>query len=423
MQPFSSPLEAATRLALAALVGLAVGIEREWSGHASGPQGRFAGVRTFFILGIVGGVAGLGVVGGLGVASGVVLAGATALVVAAYVMAVRRPDADMDATTEAAALAVLALALLAGAGELALAAGGAATVTLALREKERLHWLVRRIGETELHAALQFSVLALVVLPLLPAGPFTALGIRPRALWSIVVLLSGINFAGYLAMRAAGPSRGIGLTGLLGGIVSSTAVTLSFARRSRTDVEHSPALANGVIAACSVLPLRVLIVATAITPAVGQALVRFVLPPIAIAGTALIVAIRRSREASSLPAAATEEERSPLNLRSAIQMAAFFQLAMIAIDRVRDAWGSTGVIASGAVLGMTDVDALTVSMARMRDGAGTAAIAAVAIAVGILSNTALKLAIAIVLGSPRFRSRVALALLGLGAATTLGFVF
>ena len=158
-----------------------------------------------FCSGLTGGGAGLLAVQGFSsVAMGLMLGGA-ALSCGAYIMATRRIGAGIDGTTEAAALAVLALAALAGMGWLTLAAAAGSVVMLALSEKTRLHALVRSVGETELHAALQFTVLAVVVLPLLPSGPmFGPLEIRPRALWSVVLLFSALNFAGYLARRAVG---------------------------------------------------------------------------------------------------------------------------------------------------------------------------------------------------------------------------
>jgi uncharacterized membrane protein (DUF4010 family) len=199
----------AIRVAIAAMIGLAAGLEREWSGHASGPDARFAGLRTFLLLGAVGGIAGsVGAAGYPQMASAIALS-ASALCVVAYAMAVRRPTATTDGTTEAAALIVVALGVIAGIGWITLAAGAGALMVLALREKSRLHWLVQRLGESELRAALQFAVLAVVVLPLLPSGPFFGVvGLRPRALWAIVLLFSGLNFAGFVARRAAGAHRG-----------------------------------------------------------------------------------------------------------------------------------------------------------------------------------------------------------------------
>ena len=160
--------ETVVRLAVAALGGLAVGLEREWSGHARGPLARFAGLRTFLLIGTLGGVSGWLVDMGAATAGAVLLAGASALCVAAYVLAARAGGHAIEGTTEVAALLVLVLGVLAGLGFVEIASGATAVMVLALSEKERLHGLVARVGEGELRAGLTFAVLALVVLPLLP---------------------------------------------------------------------------------------------------------------------------------------------------------------------------------------------------------------------------------------------------------------
>jgi uncharacterized membrane protein (DUF4010 family) len=157
--------ETVARLLVAALSGLAVGLEREWSGHATGPLTRFAGLRTFLLIGGLGGVSGWLVDSGSTAVATVLLAAASALIVAAYVVAARPGGHTVEATTEVAGLLVLALGVLAGMGYLELASGATAVMVLALSEKQRLRQFVTRIGEPELRAALQFGVLALVVLP------------------------------------------------------------------------------------------------------------------------------------------------------------------------------------------------------------------------------------------------------------------
>jgi uncharacterized membrane protein (DUF4010 family) len=424
--PGSTELEIATRLAIAALVGMAVGAEREWSGHASGPDARFAGIRTFFLLGLVAGGAGILASGEQPLLGATIFAASALFVVAAYVSSVRRQTSDLDGTTEAAALVVLVLGTLAGLGNTRLAAGAGAIVVLILGEKARLHALVRQIGEAEMRAALRFSVMALVILPLLPEGPIDSLGgVRPRALWSLVLLFSALNFAGYIARRAAGAQRGYAFTGLLGGIVSSTAVTLQFARASRRDAESASALALGVMAACTVLPVRVAIVSAILDVAVARELIPYLLPPFVVGAAVVIFAFRRQ------PAVGAEERlgegteaQSPLGLRSSIQMALLFQLAIMALDLVRSRWGTGGVVATGLVLGLTDMDALTVSMSRIaKEGVSpdAAALAATGIAVGIVSNTLFKLTLGVVLGTGKFRRWVALGLGTLAVMTGLGF--
>lgn len=411
----------AWRLAVAALCGLAVGVEREWSGHASGPGARFAGIRTMLILGLLGGISGVLTAVGLWPLAAALVAGGAALAVTAFVMATRRPDAQMDATTEVSALVVLALGVLAGVGQLALAGATAAIVALALVEKARLHGWVHRMGEEELLAALHFAVLALVILPVLPTTPLPIVGgAAPRTLWIIVLLFSGLNFAGYVARRLVGASRGYGVTGLLGGLISSTAVTLQFSRESRRQPELSAPLGLGVVAACTALLPRVLVVTTILNPGMAGRLVPFLLPPLLV-GMALIgvglVSRRLEAHDESVPARAV---RSPLGLWSAIQMTVAFQAVLVALEYVQRLWGDEGLITSAAVLGLTNMDALTLAMSRLGTGSDDLAVGAMAIAVGVLANTVLKLGLTVGVGTSMFRRVASTGLVLLLAASAVG---
>ena len=178
---------------------------------------------------------------GLTAPAAMLFAGAVAIVAVAYAAASRR---DVDGTTEVAALVVLAAGLLAGTGAYRLASAIIALEALLLVEKSRLHSLVRRIDDTELRAGVRFAVMACVILPLLPKGPYGPFGgLRPRELWALVLFFSALSFLGHVARRLAGPGHGYLVTGLLGGIVSSTNVTFTFARLSRRDPAMSRALA------------------------------------------------------------------------------------------------------------------------------------------------------------------------------------
>ena len=414
----TTELETAGQLALAGLTGLAIGIEREWSGHASGPHARFAGVRTFLLLGLVGGIAGwLGAAGhtALGAA---LIGGAALLAVLAYVIASKQTG-ERDGTTETAALLVLATGSLCGLGYGSLGSGIAAVAVLALAEKGRIRKSIARIGATELQAALRFTVLAVVVLPLLPEGPYGPYNaVRPRELWTIVLLFSGLNFLGYLGRRAAGPDRGYGITGLLGGLVSSTAVTLTFSRESRSVPRYAASLALGVVAACTVLIPRVFIISMVLSPPVALRLIPYLAPPAVIGLTFVVFVLIRSRKVKEQ---SESPEQSPLRLGTAIQMAVAFQVVLLAVPAVQRLWGSPGILVSAAALGLTDVDALTYSMARLGTG-DVAQLAARAIAVGIVSNTILKLILVLVLGAPRFRKVAGPGLLALGAAVVAGLL-
>jgi uncharacterized membrane protein (DUF4010 family) len=394
---------------VAALGGAAIGVERQRSGHASGPLARFGGVRTFTLIGGIAGLAGWLTTLNLAGLAIVLTAGAVALVVSGYVAASRR---EIDATTEAAALVVIGAGLAAGVGWLALASGIIAVSTLLLVEKSRLHALVGRIDDEEMRAAARFGVMANVILPLLPEGPIGPFGgIRPRDLWILVLFFTGMSFAGYLARRAFGAGRGYPLAGLLGGMISSTNVTFTFARLSRQEQTLAQPLAMGAIAACTMLFPRVAVAACVLNLAVARLLLPYVAAPFVIGAVALALWWRKGAESVRQP----ERPTNPLQIGPALEMAALFQFVLFAVGATGRVFGDSGLLVSGAVLGLTDVDALTISMTTTPILGNAPAVAAKAIAIGILVNCLLKTVLAVVLGTPRFQ-RVTGALLAAMAA-------
>jgi uncharacterized membrane protein (DUF4010 family) len=404
-------------LVIAALGGAAVGLERQWSGHADGPAARFAGIRTFTMLGSIGGLTGWLWNAGLTLPAAILLAGAVVIVAAAYVAGSRQ---DVDGTTEVVAIVVLAAGVLAGIGSIRLASAIVAIATLLLVEKSRLHALANRVDDLAMRSAVRFAVMALVVLPLLPEGPYGPLGgVRPRELWMLVLFFSGLSFAGYLARRLVGPGHGYLLTGMLGGMVSSTNVTFTFARTSRLDPQTDRALAFGTVAANAMLYPRVLVATAILNAAVVGPLVPYLLPPALVAALATAAGARRS-PASGVP---DLPQRNPLQLWEALQIAALFQGVLMVTHAARALWGASGVFGSAALLGLTDVDALTMSMTRSVAETLSPEIAAGAIAIGVLTNTLMKLGIALLFGSRRFKlvAGVALGLLLVASATALAW--
>jgi uncharacterized membrane protein (DUF4010 family) len=400
----------------AALGGAAIGVERQRSGHASGSQARFGGVRTFTLLGGVAGIAGWLVTIGLVGLAVVLSTGAVALVIAGYVAASRR---DVDGTTEVAALVVIAAGIAAGMGWLALASGSIAVTTLLLVEKSRLHALVGRLDDEELRAAARFGVMAIVILPLLPEGPVARLGgVKPRELWILVLFFTGLSFAGYLARRVFGARQGYPVAGALAGLISSTSVTFTFARLSRSEPALSRTLAVGTIAACTMLFPRVLVATFVLDASVAQSLQRYLLTPFVAGVVALVVWFRRNPDVTPT----MDTPRNPLQIGPALQMAVTFQIVLFAVAWVRRAFGDPGLLVSGAVLGLTDVDALTISMARSGASGVSRGVAAQAIAIGVMANCGLKLALALALGTSEFKRVSGLALAAMALAIAVTFV-
>lgn len=400
---------------IALLGGAAVGLERQWSGHATGPMARFGGMRTFTLLGGLAGLAGWLWTRQLEVFATVLLAGAVGVIVMAYAAASRH---SVDATTEVSALVVLAAGLLAGIGSWRLATGTIAITTLLLVEKSRLHALAERMDDTPFRAGVRFAVMAIVILPLLPEGPYGPWGgVRPRELWLLVLFFSGISFAGYLARRAVGAERGYPVAGLLGGIISSTNVTLRFAQASRLEPSLGVSLAAGVVAASTVMFVRVLLATVVLNTALARLLLPYVVPAFVAGAIGVWAAFRQAGRSTEQP----PPPKNPLQFWSAVQMAVLFQGVFYVMYALRTAWGTSGVLASGAILGLTDMDALVLSMARGVAGAPHE-LAAQAIVIGILSNTVLKIVLSLGIGRGSYTWRAATGLALIGAVLLVSFL-
>jgi uncharacterized membrane protein (DUF4010 family) len=390
-------------IAIAALGGAAVGVDRQRTYRENEP-GAIGGLRTFTLLGTVAGVCGFLISNALITLGVVILASAAALVLIVRLGAGRIPR---DATTEVAAIAVLVSGVTAGLGHLGIAAALYAWTLLLLIEKTWLHALVNRIGLIELEAAAQFAAMGLIVLPLLPSGDFGPRGIlNLRSLWTLVLVFSGISFAGYLARKAVGAKIGWVLTGLIGGLISSTQVALSFSRDSRSQPESYVPLSGGVMAATSVSMLRVCILCLLLRPALAIATFVYVIAPLSIGVLFTAYSLRRpSSERASL------EEKNPLRVLTAAYLALIFIAAQYLVTFARAWFGNAGMFGSAGLLGSVDVDALVASLAPMVRRSMETSEAARVIAVGILGNTAVKCAIALIWGKNEFRK-----------STTLGFV-
>jgi uncharacterized membrane protein (DUF4010 family) len=405
--------ETLVTLLVSALGGAAVGLEREWSGHAEGDSARFAGLRTFTLLGLLGGVVGWLWTHGAPLLGGLLLAGAAGLVVVAYASASRR---DIGGTTEVAALVVLSAGIMAGVGQIATSSAIIALSVLLLVEKTRLHAVVQLIDDEGFRAGVRFAVMALVVLPLLPEGPFGPFGgIKPRQLWLLVLLFSGLSFAGYIARTLVGDRYGYPVTGLMGGVVSSTSVTLTFSRLSRARPAEGRALAGGVLAACAVLYLRVAVAVVILYAPLLKDLAPLLAGPFLVGVAAVVVHVRRLDTGAESVAAPA----NPLQLGAALQMTLLFQFVLFVLHAAERWFGQAGISTSAMLLGLTDGDALTASISnRVAEGMSQRH-GAVAIAIGIAANTCMKVALTMAIGQGAFRLRAAS---GLGAMILAGVV-
>ncbi len=403
-------------VATALLIGALVGIEREKHKAAEGDIGT-GGIRTFTLIALVGAVAAwlardLGtsgiLVAGFALVSGILIAGYLSLTRA-------RPD-DIGITTEAAAMAVFLLGAMSMLGHPGLAAALGIVTAALLAYKQPLHGFVGLISRDELYAGLRLLIASFVVLPLLPrrtVDPWDAL--NPYSLWLLVILISSLSFAGYVATRWLGPGRGAALTGLSGGFVSSTAVTLSFARRSREPwaTEEGDALACGILLAWAVMFVRVVVEVLVVHPR----LVVSIAPAFAAMGVAAAAVAWLHYRRAVPPGGGEVHLRSPFSLTEAAKFALFFALVLVVFKIVQQHYPAQGQLVVAALAGLSDVDAVTLSMAKYARDGGPAATATAAIVVAALTNTLVKCALVAALGSGTLRRG---ALVGTGAILAAG---
>lgn len=407
-------------LATALLIGALVGIERERHKAAAGAHG-IAGLRTFILLAQVGAVAAWLT---RELASPWVfvaaLAAGSAVLVAGYLQSARVHPDTVGLTTETAGLGVLLLGGMAMLGYPGVAAGLGIATSALLAYKQPLHRVVGRIGAEDFFAALRLLIASFIVLPLLPDRPVDPWGaLNPASLWLLAVLISALSFAGYVATRLLGPGRGTVVTGLAGGLVTSTAVTLTFARRSReTSVPgEGSALACGILAAWGMMFLRVVVEVLIVNPA----LLPGVIVPFGAMGLAAGLLAWHFYRGATL-AGAEVPLRTPFSLTEAAKFALLFAAVLLLLALANRHFPAHGVLVVAAFAGLTDVDAITLSMAGQAGNAVPQATAVAGIVIAVLANTLVKCALAAALGGAALRRRVlgaTAAILAAGGAALL----
>jgi uncharacterized membrane protein (DUF4010 family) len=412
------------RFAAALAVGLLAGMQREFQHRSEGGGSSiYAGVRTFSLAalaGATGAFLGIRLQSGLVVAAVVVAVGMLAL--GAYRAAARRGDAGL--TTEVALVATTLVGALCVAGPLALAAAVGVAMTILLALKPATRRLVGALTEEDVEAALKFAAVSVLILPVLPdrpVGPPPFDALSPFKVWLMVVFISALSFLGYVLVKIADARRGIGLMGVLGGLASSTAVTLSFTDRSKREDGLSVALAAGVVAAWTVMFGRVLVEMGVVNPR----LLAVAWPGIAAGGVAGVVCAVflywRSAHRSEEPDG--RRLTNPFELRSALTFGALYAVVLVVARAAQMYLGPAGVYASAIASGLADVDAITLSMAELSARGGLElGTASRAVALAVASNTVVKGGMVLVLGSRAMARAVAPVLVAILVAL-LGVAF
>lgn len=407
-------------LVVSLAIGLLIGLQRETAHPAPAISGRFGGVRTFPLIAVGGFVTafwwpdltvflvGLGVLGALLTASFIrssIVTGPTGI------------------ATELAALLTWVLGGLTASGDLLPPVAIAVLATLLLASKQPLHTFIREyVGTEEMMAVSKFALVALVIYPLLPDQAFTSLHINPRQIWFMVLLVTGISFVGYFGVRILGPQKGILITALFGGMVSSTAVTLAFARLGRERPELASPLAGGIILAGTIMFLRQIVEVAAVNPSV-------LVPTVALMLPAGLVGFWFHRRNGRTPVPVELPLTNPFEIATALRFGALYGIVLALIQLAMMTFGTTGVYGVALLSGLVEVDAPTLSLLRLsRDGLIPAGVAVVGIVAAGLSNTLAKLGVVLVLGSrPLARAAIwamgSMILAGLAAAAVYLLLF
>jgi len=388
------------RLAVSAAIGLTVGIERHWREREAAPGQRTAGIRTFALIGMLGGTAGL-IEAALpsGGTPGVVVAAvfvAFAGIFAFYKWREAQAEFDFSVTTVVAAMVTYLFGALAVVGDLRLAAAGAVTLTAILASREALHHFIERMSWVELRSAIILLAMSFVILPLLPEAPFGPFGgISLRAVWSLAILLAAISYAGYIAIRVLGSGRGELAAGAAAGLVSSTALTLGNARQAASGGD-ARRLAAGAAVAGGVSYVRTAVLAIALVPALASLL----LPPLVIGALAMAAGAAWLMRGPIVAQQDMEPIGNPFEIAGVLKVALFLAAIGFAVRAASSVFGSAGIIAASALAGIADVDAATVTVTGLLSL--DPVIGATAIIAAVAANTVAKAIYALIIGGGRF---------------------
>jgi uncharacterized membrane protein (DUF4010 family) len=411
--------------ATALLIGALIGIERE-KRKAENGDGATGGLRTFILIAQVGACAGwLSRAASMPWLLGGSLAAVTLLVLAGYIIGARVRPNDLGLTTEVAAIVTFLLGAMATMGHAALAAGLGIATAAVLAYKHPLHGAVASLGWDDVFAGLRLLIASFIVLPLLPnraIDPWGALNLY--SMWLQVLLISGLSLVGYAATRWLGSDKGIALTAITGGLVSSTAVTLSFVQQSRERAAAAAryALAAGIILAWCIMFARVIVEVFVVNRVLGASiLVPFGAMEL-VAGLFAVLYFRRhnaSRDDTARVGHPVAVE-NPFSLTAAAKFAVFFAAVLLVVKVAQRNLGPASVYLVAALAGLTDVDAIALSMAESAKS-GDAGVAVNAIVIAAISNTIVKCGMVMTLGAPGLRPLTVLAAAAI-LATGLGVI-
>ncbi len=409
-------------LAIALLLGGIIGLERGWEAREQKAGERIAGIRTFALIGLLGGIAAVLAQEITEWAFPVLLVSVVAIALVAYSERLEHIR-NFSITGTIGMVLTFCYGAVAVAVDPAIATAAAVVTAIILDNKPEIHGFIHQLKEHELDAALKLLVISAVMLPLLPntdMGPGGAL--NPYEIWWMVVLIASVSFVGYFAIRVAGTEKGILFTSLFAGLSSSTALTLHFSRQSRQAPALAPQLASGILIACGTMFPRILIYCAVIN---RDLLAQLMLPVIVMTVLLYVPAIliwMRNRDGLEIDR--PELTQNPLDLKSALMFGALLTAILVLAEVLKNWLGDAGVYVLAATSGIADVDAITLSLTRMSQTSLTSATAVIGIIIAAASNNLVKAAMAGVIGSRALGLRVAVPMvISLSAGLATAWLF
>ncbi|QFY62258.1 MgtC/SapB family protein [Rhizobium grahamii] len=418
-------IEVFRRLGVALAIGLLVGVERGWTEREVRAGGRTAGIRTFGLTGFLGGV-----VGTLQPLTGPFLPATIAALLGFVYIAGKWQEAiedkDYGITSIVAALAVFALGVLAAVGDLVTAGASAVAITVVLAARTSLHGFLEGLTWVELRSALMLLAMTVIALPLLPDKPLDPWGaLNPYSLWLLTITIAALSFAGYVAIRLMGTNRGILLAGAAGGLVSSTALTLSFARYSTEAPQGAQQLAAGAAVAGALSFARVLVIASALSFSMFAPLAAALIPAIIGFLATSFLSVWHSKSVTQAPEIGL---KNPFELQTVISFALLLSLISLVSKVAIEYVGPSALFIVAAISGLVDVDAITLSTARLVGSTIAVRTAADVILIAVTVNMVTKVALAFTAGRREYAvslgvaSTVAVVLGAIGYFTMRGFL-
>lgn len=392
-------------LLIALLLGAIIGLERGWDARGQASGERIAGIRTFALIGLLGGIAALLTEQVTEWAFPVLLVSVVAIAMVAFSERLAHIR-NFSITGTIGMVLTFCYGAIAVAIDPAIATGAAVVTALILDNKKEIHGLVDKLQSHELDAALKLLVISVVMLPLLPnedLGPGGVL--NPREIWWMVVLIASVSFVGYFAIRMAGMRKGILFTSLFAGLSSSTALTLHYARQSTVSPEVSPQFASGILIACGTMFPRILVYCALINPALLPSLIW----PVAVMTLLLYLPalIIWKRNQGALETTRPELTQNPLDLKSALLFGALLTGILLLGEFLQEWLGDLGIYMLAATSGVADVDAITLSLTRMSQDSLPMQTAVIGIVIAAATNNLVKAGIAGGIGRRELGTRVA----------------